>query len=218
MCVFKILSYISPSWWRELIVPPSLTFVVITTYNNAVRIKYISKKLVAATGGVYVFKHYYNLAIASGTAGTLCPAAIYAVYTIYNTTNNAAPIKYLPQKISPTNIPTPKRFPILYIRNRDVARRFCEVLPVPNRAKKKSLISFLSTGRVTPIFVYIEYVLLPTTEIINYLSQKLLQYIFAHHCLCFKKFFQLFSLMAAGHRCVLRHNVCQPLRSPYRNC
>ena len=84
------------------------------------------KKLVAATDGVYVFIHYYNLAIASVTAGTLCPAAIYAVYTIYNTTNNAAPIKYLPQKISPTNIPTPKRFPILYIRNRDVARRFCE--------------------------------------------------------------------------------------------
>ena len=121
------------------------------------------KKLVAATCGVYVFIHYYNLAIASVTAGTLCPAAIYAVYTIYNTTNNAAPIKYLPQKISSTNIPTPKRFPILYIRNRDVARRFCEVLPVPNRAKKKSLISFLSTGRVAPIFVYVEYVFSPTT-------------------------------------------------------
>ena len=84
---------------------------------------------------------------------------------------------------------------------------------MPNRAKKKSLISFLSTGRVTPIFVYIEYVLLPTTGFINYLSQKLLQYINSPIIMCFKKLFQLLSLMAAGHRCVLRHNVCQPLHA-----
>ena len=57
--------------------------------------------------------------------GALNCAAIFDVFILYNPTNNAAPIKYLPQKISPTNIPTPKRFPILYIRNLDVARRFC---------------------------------------------------------------------------------------------
>ena len=38
-----------------------------------------------------------------------------------------------------------------------------QIPPVPNRAKKKSLISFLSTGRVTPIFMFVQYMLLPTT-------------------------------------------------------
>ena len=47
--------------------------------------------------------------------------------------------------------------------NRVVAGRHCEVLPVPNRVKKKSSISYLNAGRVPPIFVYLEYVLLPTT-------------------------------------------------------
>ena len=37
----------------------------------------------------------------------------------------------------------------------------------------------------TTIFVYIEYVLLPTTEFINYLSQKLLQYINSPIIMCF---------------------------------
>ena len=32
---------------------------------------------------------------ASVTAGTVCPAAIYVVRTIYNPTNNVVPIKYL---------------------------------------------------------------------------------------------------------------------------
>ena len=33
---------------------------------------------------------------ASVTAGTVCPAAIYHVRTIYNPTNNVVPIQYLP--------------------------------------------------------------------------------------------------------------------------
>ena len=55
------------------------------------------KKLVAVTGGVYASIQFYNFAIASVTAGTVCPAAIYGVSTIYNPTNNAVRIKYLAQ-------------------------------------------------------------------------------------------------------------------------
>ncbi len=94
--------------------------------------------------------------------GGLYPAAHFCVYEICITTNNVVRIQYLPKKYHVQILPTLINSPITYIRKREVARRFCEVLPVPNRAKKKSLISFLSTGRVAPIFVYMEYVFLPT--------------------------------------------------------
>ncbi len=53
-----------------------------------------------------------------------------------------------------------------------------------------NLIITYSSGYIpTPIFVYIEYVLLPTTIFINYLSQKLLQYIDSTIIICvFKNF------------------------------
>ena len=38
---------------------------------------------------------FYMHLYASVTAGTVCPAAIYAVHKIYNPTNNAVSIKYL---------------------------------------------------------------------------------------------------------------------------
>ena len=46
---------------------------------------------------MYASIQFYNLAIASVTAGNVCPAAIYGVSTIYNPTNNAVRIKYLAQ-------------------------------------------------------------------------------------------------------------------------
>ena len=56
------------------------------------------KKLVAVTGGVYASIHFYNLAIASVTAGTVCPAAYFCVRGICIITNNAAFIKYRTKK------------------------------------------------------------------------------------------------------------------------
>ena len=58
------------------------------------------KKLVAATGCVYVSIHFYNLAIASVTAGTVCPAAHFCVYGICISNNNADFIQYLPKTFS----------------------------------------------------------------------------------------------------------------------
>ena len=58
--------------------------------------------------------------------GALCYAAHFCVNAICITANNAVIIKYRTKKITPANIPTPRRFPTTYIRNRTVARRFCE--------------------------------------------------------------------------------------------
>ena len=44
---------------------------------------------------------------ASVTAGTVCPAAIYVVRTIYNPTNNVVPIKYLTKNLIPLGGDTP---------------------------------------------------------------------------------------------------------------
>ena len=70
----KTFSQHFPSWRRVCIVPPYLTFVVITTYTK-----------------LCVFQNV--------TAGSVNPAAIYVVSTIYNPTNNVVPIKYV-NKIS----------------------------------------------------------------------------------------------------------------------
>ena len=69
------------------------------------------------------------------TPGTVCPSAIYVVYTIYNPTNNGVYIKYL-TKSQIINQPHPR----LYVFQNVTAHY---VAP--------------------PIFVYKEYVLLPTT-------------------------------------------------------
>ena len=95
-----------------------------------------AKKLVAVTGGVYASIQFYNLAIAFVTAGTVCPAAIYHARVIYNPANNAVFIKYLDQK--PHTIFRP--IFALYVFQNVTAHYIAP-----------------------PIFVYVEYVLLPTT-------------------------------------------------------
>ena len=87
--VSYISSTHSPSWRRY-------TFLSHLTTKSKISVRWI-KKLVAATCGVCVSIHLYNLAIVTVTAGTVCPAAIYVVRTIYNPTNNVVPIQYLPQ-------------------------------------------------------------------------------------------------------------------------
>ncbi len=44
---------------------------------------------------LYIFLELYMHVFASVTAGTVCPAAIYVVRTIYIPTNNVVPIQYL---------------------------------------------------------------------------------------------------------------------------
>ena len=45
-----------------------------------------------------IFIQLYHFAIASVTTGSVNPAAIYVVYTIYNSTNNGVYIKYITKK------------------------------------------------------------------------------------------------------------------------
>ena len=62
---------------------------------------------------------------ASVTAGTVCPAAIYHVRTIYNPTNNDVPIQYLYQKNHIQIFYMPISSPIICISRRIVAGRHC---------------------------------------------------------------------------------------------
>ena len=78
------------------------------------------------------------------TPGTVCPGAIYVVYTIYNPTNNGVYIKYL-TKSQIINQPHPR----LYVFQNVTAHY---VAP--------------------PLFVYKEYVLLPTILITYNISSK----------------------------------------------
>ena len=95
---------------------------------------------------MYTSIQFYKLAIASVTAGTVCPAAIYHDCVIYNPTNNAVSIKYLAQK--PHTIFRPI-FALYVFQN--VTAHY--VAP--------------------PIFVYAEYVLLPTTLCLYNIEPKL---------------------------------------------
>ena len=85
----KISPFHFPYWWRY-------TFLSHLTTKSKISVRWI-KKLVAATDGVYASIQFYNLAIVSVTAGTVCPAAIYHDYAIYNPTNNAVSKKYRTQ-------------------------------------------------------------------------------------------------------------------------
>ena len=59
---------------------------------------------------LYIFLQLYMHVHASVTAGTVCPAAIYAVQTIYIPTNNADYIKYRTQKPHPISKIHPHRY------------------------------------------------------------------------------------------------------------
>ena len=64
---------------------------------------------------LYIFLQLYMHVHASVTAGTVCPAAIYAVQTIYIPTNNADYIKYRTKKseqfLSPSIIVCLSKYP-----------------------------------------------------------------------------------------------------------
>ena len=154
------------------------------TTKSQISVRWI-KKPVAVTDGVHASIHFYNLAIASVTAGSANPTAHFCVRGICSITNNGVPLKNLKPKpkiiftpifaiqtsqILPTNFPFLRRYAFLHVRllnhkylSHQQKTTICEQFPL------------VQNGRA--LFIKVSLFLF------QYLSEFFAMQIFPQHCL-----------------------------------